>query len=330
MNTQEIHTEHGESKAGSTPFLMFYTSDWIAGTAGFTFEQQGFYSAVLFRMWEMKSGVPDDVRWIANHLSCDPRTARRLRDFLVKEGKLEARDGFLVNGRMMREIAKVIRRERKPVKRNFAPTSALTSPELRPDFEPKLDLKFPETPIISTKPTLKDPPHSIFHTPESRQKDSHTPSRLESEPEDRVCEKFASPIEELKRDGLAPHVLEFFIEPFLARRPFRRGTTDPLTTLRDLRDALEPFDERTLKAAFAEMIEVRKTMPLDIEAKARCEEISGRPSGAQFRVNAGETAFNAWVSHLRSNGKSFEAKYWEQKGYALVPCEFPPIQHCAA
>ena len=323
MNTQEIHTEHGESKAGSTPFLMFYTSDWIAGTAGFTFEQQGFYSAVLFRMWEMKGGLPDDVRWLASHMNCDPRTARRLRDFLVKVGKLQSRDGFLVNSRMMREISKVLRRDRKPAKRISAPTSAGSSPEVRAEVDPKLDLKFPETVTNSTKDPLETPPHSIFHTPVAIQKDSHTPSRLESEPEDRVCEK--NPFDDLKAEGIAPHVLEFFIGPFMARRPFRRGTTDPLTALRDLRDALAPFDERTLKSAFAELIEVRKTVPLDIEAKARCEAISGRPNAAQFRVNAGEMSFNAWVAHLRANGKSFEAKYWEQKGYALVPSEFPTL-----
>ena len=329
MTAQIIQENDGEIKDESTPFLMFYTSDWIAGTAGFTFEQQGFYGAVLFRMWEMKGGLPDDVKWIANNLGCDPRTVRRLRDFLIGKGKLKSRDGFLLNSRMMREIAKFIRRNRRVVQRNSAPTSGQSSAELRADFAPKLDLRVPENEMISTKPPAKDPPHSIFHIPEAIQEESpHSPSSLEP----CVGEDANGLIGELQRDGSAPHVIEYFVAPFLRRRPFRRGITDPLTTLRDLRDALAPFDERVLKAAFAAMIEVRKTVPLDLEARAKCQELAGgkMPMVAQFRVNAGELAFNAWVGHLRSTGKDFEAKYWEGKGYALVPTEFPSSQQQAA
>lgn len=134
-----------ESKPDTTPFLMFYTSDWIAATWRYTFEQRGFYAAVLFQMWEMKSGLPDDCRWLATALGCDPRTAKRLRDFLIAEKKLESRDGFLSNRRMMRMIARALRQktvvpptQADDFRADFQPTSAGSSTEDRPDVGPDL------------------------------------------------------------------------------------------------------------------------------------------------------------------------------------------------
>jgi uncharacterized protein YdaU (DUF1376 family) len=94
----------GESKAERIPFWKFYTDDWIGGTVGFTCEQEGFYHRVLVRMWARQDGLPNDVKWLSGALCCDPRTVRRLLEFLIGEGKLKVRDGMLINERMMREI----------------------------------------------------------------------------------------------------------------------------------------------------------------------------------------------------------------------------------
>jgi len=106
MTAQFIPENGGESKADRTPFLKFYTDDWIAGTVGFTLEQEGFYLRMLNRMWARKSMLPYDIKWLSTALNCDPRTVRRLTTFLLGEGKLIEFWGYLVNPRMVREINK--------------------------------------------------------------------------------------------------------------------------------------------------------------------------------------------------------------------------------
>lgn len=127
------------SNPESTPFLMFYTSNWIAATWRYTLEQKGFYSSALFLMWEMKAGLPDDIRWLGSAFNCDPRIAKRLRDFLIAERKLESRDGFLVNRRMMRMIARYLKVQKvvPPTQRTddngyFGPMSDVLTPLHRP------------------------------------------------------------------------------------------------------------------------------------------------------------------------------------------------------
>lgn len=155
MNAQDMQQEAGDCKADTSSFVMFYTSNWFGGTEALTYEQKGFYVDLLFRMWERKGPLPDDQQWLAAHLGCDPRIIRRLRADLIRLEKLESRDGFLSNRRMMKEIAKMVRRERpaaapKPVRRNsvadplladFRQTSGKDQPEL-----PNI---FPEKPIKS-------------------------------------------------------------------------------------------------------------------------------------------------------------------------------------
>jgi len=150
-----MQQEAGDCKADTSSFVMFYTSNWFGGTEALTYEQKGFYVDLLFRMWERKGPLPDDQQWLAAHLGCDPRIIRRLRADLIRLEKLESRDGFLSNRRMMKEIAKMVRRERpaaapKPVRRNsvadplladFRQTSGKDQPEL-----PNI---FPEKPIKS-------------------------------------------------------------------------------------------------------------------------------------------------------------------------------------
>jgi uncharacterized protein YdaU (DUF1376 family) len=126
-----------EIKGDHTPFWMFYTSDWAGAVIGFTLEQRGFYFECLRRMWERKGGLVDDVKWLAAAISCDPRTVRRLRSFLINQGKLQPINGLLINGRAMRDIAKW--------KRQAAAKLRGSSGE----DQPKLALNFPENPTNS-------------------------------------------------------------------------------------------------------------------------------------------------------------------------------------
>jgi uncharacterized protein YdaU (DUF1376 family) len=150
--------EPEDSRGDHTPFLQFYTSDWTAGTIGFTLEQRGFYFEALKMMWELKSGLPDDIKWLGCALRCDPRTARRLRSFLINKGKLVPVDGLLINKRMARDIAA---RKRK-LRANFGEPSG--------ELQPKLDLIFSKNPIDS-KVVPFSGPHIRIHNPESIKED---------------------------------------------------------------------------------------------------------------------------------------------------------------
>lgn len=107
-----------------TPFLKLYTDDWIAGTIDLSFEEKGFYFELLLRMWERKASLPNDERWIACALGCNPRTVRKLLSALVDSGKLYIENGQVVNARMMREISTHLEDVARKSKPNSEPIGA--------------------------------------------------------------------------------------------------------------------------------------------------------------------------------------------------------------
>jgi uncharacterized protein YdaU (DUF1376 family) len=99
--------DHGEGKADRRAYFPFYVDDWAGGTIGFTLEQEGFFLRFVKCQWARKGDLPDDIKWLAAALHCDPRTVRRLRQFLIDAGKVHiAENGMLYNKRMRLEIAK--------------------------------------------------------------------------------------------------------------------------------------------------------------------------------------------------------------------------------
>ena len=164
MHADDVDQSDLICKGDHTPFMQFYTSDWTAGTIGFTLEQRGFYLEALKTMWELKSGLPDDVKWLASALRCDPRTARRLRGFLLNKGKLVIRYSLLINPRMEKEIA----RWKRKLRANFGQRSG--------EDQPKLDLIFSKNPTDST--VVPFPPRDIRdQNSESREEDRSFRSR---------------------------------------------------------------------------------------------------------------------------------------------------------
>lgn len=140
MNAHDVDQDEDDGKGAHTPFMQFYTSDWTAGTIGFTLEQRGFYFEALKTMWEMKSGLPDDTKWLGLALRCDPRTARKIRSFLLNKGKLNVKDNLLVNPRMTRDIAKWKRKQAAKIGKSSA------------EDQQTLALIFPENPTNSRPP----------------------------------------------------------------------------------------------------------------------------------------------------------------------------------
>lgn len=99
-----MHENDGGSKAERTPFLKLYTADWLEGTVGMTFEQEGFYLRILMLMWSRKAMLPNDPDAIARHMRTTRRVYDRLIADLVRLGKLIVTETEIINERMKVEI----------------------------------------------------------------------------------------------------------------------------------------------------------------------------------------------------------------------------------
>lgn len=157
MHAHDVDQDAVEGKGDHTPYMQFYTSDWTAGTIGFTLEQRGFYFEALKTMWELKAGLPDDIKWLGLALRCDPRTARKIRSFLVNKGKLNVRNSLLINPRMMRDIAQWKRKQASKIGKTFAEDQGI------------LGLIFAENPMKSRPPPEKS--RAPSSNPESERED---------------------------------------------------------------------------------------------------------------------------------------------------------------
>lgn len=100
----DLHGKETKRKRERRPYFCFYGDDWSGGTVGFTLEQEGFYLRFVKCQWSRQADLPDDIVWLSSALRCDPRTTRRLRKFLLDEGKVRSLNGYIYNPRMKREI----------------------------------------------------------------------------------------------------------------------------------------------------------------------------------------------------------------------------------
>lgn len=153
-----MHSNGGSNKADRTPFLKFYTTDWLAGCIGLDFEERGFYLEILIRMWDRKGPLPDDDAWLAGALACNPRTVRKLKAALVAREKLFIVDGLIHNRRMDEEIAKY---NDKPIRAEFEPNSSRIGCEFEPNAAEKpIKSKAENSPIFQNP----DPEEIITNT----------------------------------------------------------------------------------------------------------------------------------------------------------------------
>jgi len=164
MTSNDVISETGQSKADRTPFLKFYTDDWVAGTRRLNFETKGFYFELLVCMWERKGGLPNDVEWIAGALKCDPRVVRRILPTLLEDGrKIILRDGLLINKRMLRTIA-----EQK--NRSTSAKDRAKFPRRSAEDRPEIGRNGADRTTKSTNVAAADfPPESRVQSPEDRQ-----------------------------------------------------------------------------------------------------------------------------------------------------------------
>lgn len=150
-------------KSERTPFLKLYTDDWIAGTIELDFEEKGFYFEVLLRMWERKGTLPDDDKWLACALGCNPRTVRKLVSRLASTSHLQVANGIISNRRMMREISQHLAKSQ--------PELVANSDRIEIELDSNSTGTEEKTQTKST--TTKTLPEAIFQIPEpEEEKDS--------------------------------------------------------------------------------------------------------------------------------------------------------------
>lgn len=102
-----------QTEQNRSPYWRFFGDDWGGGTRTLTLEQRGFYVELLNAMWAEKGPVSAEPSYLSKKIGCDPRVARRVRDELVKAGKITISGGRIRNARMEKEIAKAIEAKQK-------------------------------------------------------------------------------------------------------------------------------------------------------------------------------------------------------------------------
>lgn len=88
------------------PWYQRGAADFIMAVRGWDLEQAGAYSLILDHLNDRDRPLPDDDKFMAGLLHCSPQKWRKLRAFLIEQGKLVVTpDQYLTNPRFEREHA---------------------------------------------------------------------------------------------------------------------------------------------------------------------------------------------------------------------------------
>lgn len=88
---------------GNLKWFKFDPNAALTGTMGLSLEEKGAYYTILWLIYDNEGSVPDDESLLA-WLRCDPRMWKRIREKLLKTGKLYIHGGHLRNSRADLEV----------------------------------------------------------------------------------------------------------------------------------------------------------------------------------------------------------------------------------
>src|SRR5215813_6832694 len=94
-----------------------YPDAFKGGTIGLSLEAIGAYSLIIDDLYDRNGNVPDDERYCCRLLHCDPRVWRRLREQLIKAGKIHTDGAMLSNYRATSELSSANLRGILPISR---------------------------------------------------------------------------------------------------------------------------------------------------------------------------------------------------------------------
>lgn len=89
-----------------SPWIKFYTSDFLTGVADLQADEIGIYTVLLSLIWDKGGPIADDSAWLARRAGTSTRRFNQVRARLIDMGKLEARGGLLANRRALQEVTK--------------------------------------------------------------------------------------------------------------------------------------------------------------------------------------------------------------------------------
>jgi uncharacterized protein YdaU (DUF1376 family) len=95
------------------PWYKRYGADFITSTMMLSLEEKGAYSLCLDLIYDRGGPIPDDARYLSGVCGVSIRKWKALRQQLIDEGKLAARDGALSNSRASFELENVAKTRRK-------------------------------------------------------------------------------------------------------------------------------------------------------------------------------------------------------------------------
>lgn len=75
-----------------TPYIPFYTSDFLGGTSGMTAASKGVYITLLCLMYEMERPLAQDWSTLARRCGCTLPAFKKSVDSLQDDGKIEVTD----------------------------------------------------------------------------------------------------------------------------------------------------------------------------------------------------------------------------------------------
>lgn len=89
-----------------SPFINWYTSDFLTGVADLTVEQIGVYAVVLTMIADKGAPIDDEPRTIARRCGTTTRACNRVLEQLAEAGKIRRKNGVIGNKRMLQEVGK--------------------------------------------------------------------------------------------------------------------------------------------------------------------------------------------------------------------------------
>lgn len=96
------------------PWHKRYHSDALAGYMALTLEERGAYTTFLDMLYDAGEALVEHERLFSGYMGCSLRLYRKVRDELIKKGKLKRLpDGRLTNSRFEKEVEKSAKISRK-------------------------------------------------------------------------------------------------------------------------------------------------------------------------------------------------------------------------
>lgn len=87
-------------------YVQWHLADYITGTQGMTPEQEGIYMRFLVRLYDRGQAFQNDDKLLSLAMGLDVRRWRRIKDDLIRFGKIIVKYGHLTNSRFEREKQK--------------------------------------------------------------------------------------------------------------------------------------------------------------------------------------------------------------------------------